>query len=72
MNESAKKELNDRMLTSASDMVDMLLTKRDGMSVGNRIDLVLQELVDLKVQTRILPITMRKLYAYKTAYIKKN
>ena len=54
------------------DTLSELLTVRDGMLVTNRSDSLLQEIIDIKLRSEMLPITMRKIYAYKLISIKKK
>ena len=54
------------------DTLPELLTVRDGMLVTNRSDSLLQEIIDIKLRSEMLPITMRKIYAYKLISIKKK
>jgi len=47
-------------------------TKREGMLIKNSSDTILQQIVNIKTKNNALPITMRKLYAYKMAEAKKE
>jgi len=55
-----------------NDLLNGIGTKREGMFIQNRTDILLKEVIDIKVKTKMLPITMRKLYAYKIASIKEK
>ena len=68
MDSIGKENLRMRLQSAASDFSTLKL----GMLSTNRNDLLLEEIIDLKMQSKMLPITMRKIYAYKIASIKKK
>lgn len=58
--------------TNSKEKMAELPTIREGMLIANRSDTLLQEIIDIKLRTEMLPITMRKIYAYKLISIKKK
>ena len=70
MKEINKKHLNDEMQLNCTDFAEGIMTRRNSMHTANRSNSVLDDIIELKARTRMLPITMRKVYAYKIASIK--
>jgi len=63
---------NKKIQSESRNICNNFLAMRNGMLLSNRNNDVIQEIIDLRMQTSILPITMRKIYAYKIASIKEK
>lgn len=63
---------NKKIQYESRNICKNFLAMKNGMLLSNRNNDVIQEIIDLRMQTSILPITMRKIYAYKIASIKEK
>lgn len=72
MADNSEKRIIAKNSKDFSNLLDISITRREAMCVENRCDGVIKNICDIKLKTQILPITARKLYAYKMMSIRSR